>query len=72
MAFDGVTIAAMVDELHKFLDGGRFNKIAQPEADELLITGKGALGPPQLFQVPAVGYLRSGHCRYVYAAAYRN
>ena len=44
MAFDGVTIAAMVDELHKFLDGGRFNKIAQPEADELLITGKGALG----------------------------
>ena len=28
MAFDGVTIAAMVDELHKFLDGGRFNKIA--------------------------------------------
>lgn len=48
MAFDGVTIAAMVDELHKFLDGGRFNKIAQPEADELLITGKGALGQCRL------------------------
>ena len=41
MAFDGITIAAMVAELHLNLDGGRFNKIAQPEADELLITGKG-------------------------------
>ena len=44
MAFDGITIAAMVKELHLNLDGGRFNKIAQPEADELLITGKGANG----------------------------
>ena len=44
MAFDGITIAAMVAELHLNLDGGRFNKIAQPEADELLITGKGANG----------------------------
>ena len=44
MAFDGITIAAMVRELHLNLDGGRFNKIAQPEADELLITGKGANG----------------------------
>ena len=32
MAFDGITIAAMVQELHKNLDNGRFNKIAQPEA----------------------------------------
>ena len=32
MAFDGITIAAMVKELHLNLDGGRFNKIAQPEA----------------------------------------
>lgn len=31
MAFDGITIAAMVQELHKNLDNGRFNKIAQPE-----------------------------------------
>lgn len=44
MAFDGITIAAMVRELHLNLDGGRFNKIAQPEADELLITGKGRMG----------------------------
>ena len=33
MAFDGITISAMVQELHKNLDNGRFNKIAQPEAD---------------------------------------
>lgn len=44
MAFDGITIAAMVKELHLNLDGGRFYKIAQPEADELLITGKGVNG----------------------------
>ena len=48
MAFDGITIAAMVKELHMNLDGGRFNKIAQPEADELLITGKGANGQCRL------------------------
>lgn len=49
MAFDGVTIAAMVDELHKFLDGGRFNKIAQPEADELLIYREGSPGAVPAF-----------------------
>lgn len=48
MAFDGITIAAMVQELHRNLDGGRFNKIAQPEADALMITGKGALGQCRL------------------------
>ena len=48
MAFDGITIAAMVQELHKNLDGGRFNKIAQPEADALLITAKGANGQKRL------------------------
>ena len=26
MAFDGITIAAMVQELHNNLDNGRFNK----------------------------------------------
>ena len=49
MAFDGITIAAMVQELHKNLDNGRFNKIAQPEADALMITGKGANGQCRLF-----------------------
>ena len=47
MAFDGITIAAMVSELNKNLSGGRINKIAQPESDELLITGKGANGQKQ-------------------------
>ncbi len=48
MAFDGITIAAMVQELHTYLDGGRFNKIAQPEADALLITAKGSQGQCRL------------------------
>lgn len=38
MAFDGVTIAAVVAELKKELIGGRLYKIAQPEPDALLIT----------------------------------
>ena len=49
MAFDGITISSMVQELHKNLDNGRFNKIAQPEADALMITGKGANGQCRLF-----------------------
>ena len=48
MAFDGITIAAMVQELHQNLDGGRFNKIAQPEPDALVITAKGANGQRRL------------------------
>lgn len=48
MAFDGITIAAMVQELNNNLEGGRFNKIAQPEADELLITAKGPDGQRRL------------------------
>lgn len=41
MAFDGVVIANVIDELRKTLLGGRINKIAQPEKDELIITIKG-------------------------------
>ncbi len=41
MAFDGVVIANLIKELRETLLGGRFNKIAQPEKDELLITVKG-------------------------------
>ena len=44
MAFDGITIAAMVKELNDYLAGGRINKIAQPEADELLLTCCGPKG----------------------------
>ena len=40
MAFDGITIAGITAELDSALSGGRINKIAQPEADELLITIK--------------------------------
>ncbi|NLO10228.1 MAG: fibronectin/fibrinogen-binding protein [Clostridiales bacterium] len=41
MALDGIVIANIVDELRSTLLGGRINKIAQPEKDELLITIKG-------------------------------
>mgnify|MGYP002510790323 CR=1 FL=1 len=40
MAFDGITVAAVVKELKDTLTGGRIYKIAQPENDELLFTIK--------------------------------
>lgn len=40
MAFDGITVACLVKELSDTLTGGRIYKIAQPEADELLLTIK--------------------------------
>lgn len=40
MAFDGITVAALVAELKETLEGGRIYKIAQPEKDELLLTVK--------------------------------
>lgn len=40
MAFDGITVAAVVSELQETLIGGRIYKIAQPENDELLLTIK--------------------------------
>ena len=40
MAFDGITVAALQKELSGALTGGRISKIAQPEADELLLTIK--------------------------------
>ncbi|MCR5800958.1 MAG: NFACT family protein [Lachnospiraceae bacterium] len=40
MAFDGVTVAAVVHELNRELSGGRISKIAQPEKDELILTVK--------------------------------
>jgi Fibronectin-binding protein A N-terminus (FbpA) len=40
MAFDGITIANIVKELNETIVGGKINKIAQPEADELLLTIK--------------------------------
>lgn len=46
MAFDGVVIANIVHELKNTLLGGRINKIAQPEKDELIITIKGQSREP--------------------------
>ena len=40
MAFDGITIANIVSELNHTIVGRKINKIAQPEADELMITVK--------------------------------
>ena len=40
MAFDGITVASIVNEMDRNLTGGRILKIAQPEPDELFITVK--------------------------------
>lgn len=44
MAFDGITIAALVKECKNLLTGARIYKIAQPEADELQLTLKTKTG----------------------------
>ncbi|MDO5402513.1 MAG: NFACT RNA binding domain-containing protein [Eubacteriales bacterium] len=48
MAFDGITIANLKTELSAALVGGRLYKIAQPEADELLLTVKTSNGQYRL------------------------
>ena len=40
MAFDGIVIANLVHDIKTKLEGGKINKIAQPEKDELLFTVK--------------------------------
>ena len=49
MAFDGITIANLVNELKDNLLDGRINKIAQPESDELLLTIKTSNGQKRLY-----------------------
>ena len=49
MAFDGICVAAVVQELKNNLCGGRISKIAQPEADELLLTIKAPEGQRRLY-----------------------
>ena len=49
MALDGITIANIVTELRSSLLGGRIAKIAQPEADELLLTIKTSGGQKRLY-----------------------
>lgn len=40
MAFDGIVIANLAHDIKSRLEGGKINKIAQPEKDELLFTIK--------------------------------
>ena len=40
MAFDGIVVANLADELNRALTGGRISKIAQPEPDEIYFTVK--------------------------------
>lgn len=49
MAFDGITIAAVVDELNRLTVGGRVTKISQPEKEEIILTIKNAGGQYRLF-----------------------
>lgn len=44
MAFDGLFIHALCNELNSVLAGAKINKIAQPEKEELLIAGKSTIG----------------------------
>ncbi len=48
MAFDGIVVANLVHELKEQLKDGRISKIAQPEADELLLTVKTPEGQKRL------------------------
>lgn len=49
MAFDGIVIANLVKECNDTILGGKINKIAQPENDELLITIKNQKNQYRLF-----------------------
>ena len=49
MAFDGITVSALVQELKHTLLDSRINKIAQPETDELLLTLKTPKGVKRLY-----------------------
>lgn len=48
MAFDGIVVANLAHELKNELLNGRIAKIAQPEADELLLTVKSQAGQKRL------------------------
>ena len=49
MAFDGITISNIVAELNHTIVNGKINKIAQPEADELIFTIKNQRTQYRLF-----------------------
>ena len=48
MAFDGIVVANIINELNKTVKGGRISKIAQPESDALMLTIKGSGGQHRL------------------------
>ncbi|MCR4588687.1 MAG: NFACT family protein [Lachnospiraceae bacterium] len=48
MAFDGITVAAVVKECNDLLTGGRVYKIAQPESDAITMTVKQTSGTYRL------------------------
>ena len=48
MAFDGITISSIVNELNDTINGGRLYKISQPEADEIMLTIKTQSGQYRL------------------------
>mgnify|MGYP000744914922 CR=1 FL=1 len=56
MALDGITIANIVTELRSSLLGGRIAKIAQPEADELLLTIKTSGGQKDSTHPPVLPF----------------
>lgn len=49
MAFDGITVAAVVKELQKTITDSRIARISQPETDELLLTLKTKEGQRRLY-----------------------
>ncbi len=49
MPFDGICVAAVVDELNRNLTGGRIVKIAQPEKEEILLQIKTERDTARLF-----------------------
>lgn len=48
MAFDGIVVANIINELNKEIPQARISKIAQPESDALLLTLKGSFGQRRL------------------------
>lgn len=49
MAFDGLCVASICDELKRTITDGRISKISQPEKDEVILTIKGKEGQKRLF-----------------------
>ena len=49
MALDGITVANLAHDIQERLSGGRISRIAQPEADALLLTSVSE-GSPQVIK----------------------